>query len=114
MQITYDRRGNKTFGNTDIDVLYLIVWRCCFSARYGKWHKDKSKDIPQKNVPRIMAFIMGGATYSEFRAGYEVSKAKNTTWEIFVGGSHILTPDGFLTGTLTLKGHTFYLPPEIP
>merc|ERR1719357_1695733 len=35
------------------------------SARYGKWHKDKSKDIPQKNVPRIMAFIMGGATYSE-------------------------------------------------
>merc|ERR1719336_2744565 len=67
------------------------------SARYGKWHKDKSKDIPQKNVPRIMAFIMGGATYSEFRAGYEVSKAKNTTWEIFVGGSHILTPDGFLT-----------------
>merc|ERR1719322_1816472 len=65
------------------------------SNRYGKWHKDKSKDVPQKNVPRIMAFVMGGATYSEFRVGYKVSKAKNTTWEIFVGGSHILTPDGF-------------------
>jgi len=66
------------------------------SNRYGKWHKDKSKDVPQKNVPRILAFVMGGATYSEFRVGYEVSRDKKQ-WEIFVGGSHILTPDGFLT-----------------
>ena len=65
------------------------------SNRYGNWHKDKSKDVPQKNVPRIMAFVMGGATYSEFRVGYEVSRDKKS-WEIFVGGSHILTPDGFL------------------
>jgi len=66
------------------------------SARYGKWHKDKSKEVSQKNVPRLIVFIMGGATYSEFRVGYEVTNDKKGAWEIFVGGSHILRPEGFL------------------
>merc|ERR1719414_1821485 len=65
------------------------------SARYGKWHKDKSKEVSHKNVPRLIVFIMGGATYSEFRVGYEITNDKKS-WEVFVGGSHILTPDGFL------------------
>ena len=38
---------------------------------------------------------MGGATYSEFRVGYEVTNDRKN-WEVLVGGSHILTPDGFL------------------
>jgi len=47
------------------------------------------------NVPRLIVFIMGGATYSEFRVGYEISNEKKN-WEVIVGGSQILTPEGFL------------------
>ena len=42
-----------------------------------------------------MVFIMGGATFSEFRVGYEVSTDRKN-WEVIVGGSQILTPEGFL------------------
>lgn len=60
-----------------------------------------------------MVFIAGGATYSEMRAGYEVTNDKKN-WEIvmgglssyllllfiymiiFVGGTHIMTPEEFL------------------
>merc|ERR1719336_3754647 len=65
------------------------------SHRFGNWHKDKKNEISQKNVPRLIVFIMGGATYSEFRIGYEVSNEKKN-WEVIVGGSQILTPEGFL------------------
>lgn len=65
------------------------------SGRYGGWHKDKVAVTNQKNVPRIICFILGGATFSEFRVGYEVSNDKKN-WEVIVGGSQILTPEGFL------------------
>merc|ERR1719334_2062640 len=65
------------------------------SHRFGNWHKDKKNEISQKNVPRLIVFIMGGATYSEFRVGYEISNEKKN-WEVIVGGSQILTPEGFL------------------
>eukprot|EP00096_Caligus_rogercresseyi_P012252 TRINITY_DN506_c2_g2_i4.p1 TRINITY_DN506_c2_g2~~TRINITY_DN506_c2_g2_i4.p1 ORF type:complete len:594 (+),score=157.05 TRINITY_DN506_c2_g2_i4:252-2033(+) len=65
------------------------------SARYGQWHKDKTKETSQKNVPRLIVFIVGGATYSEFRCAYEVTKEKKS-WEVIVGGSHISTPSYFL------------------
>lgn len=42
-----------------------------------------------------MVFVMGGATFSEFRVGYEVTNDRKN-WEVLVGGSHIITPDGFL------------------
>lgn len=65
------------------------------SNRYGNWHKDKTKEVTQKNVPRLIVYIMGGATYSEFRTGYEVTNDKKN-WEVIIGGSQILTPEGFL------------------
>merc|ERR1711936_214970 len=65
------------------------------SGRYGGWHKDKTKEVTQKNVPRLIVYIMGGATYSEFRTGYEVTNDKKN-WEVIIGGSQILTPEGFL------------------
>merc|ERR1712226_1297325 len=65
------------------------------SNRYGNWHKDKTKEVTQKNVPRLIVYIMGGATYSEFRVGYEISNDKKN-WEVIIGGSQILTPEGFL------------------
>ena len=53
------------------------------SARYGPLHREKQ--TPQvRNVPRLIVFIVGGLTFSEMRAAYEVTNAcKN--WEVIVG-----------------------------
>ena len=55
-----------------------------FSARYGAWHKDKKDQAAAKTLPRIICFVVGGATYSEMRAGYEVTTEKKN-WEIVMG-----------------------------
>ena len=44
---------------------------------------------------RLIVFILGGITYSEFRIASDVAKKYKTT-EIFVGGSKILTPNMFI------------------
>jgi len=56
-----------------------------FSGRYGGWHGgNKEKVTNQKNVPRVLVYVMGGATFSEFRVGYEVSNDRKN-WEVIVG-----------------------------
>ena len=35
-------------------------------------------------MPRIIVFVMGGACFSEFRAGYEVTNDRKN-WEVIVG-----------------------------
>ena len=55
-----------------------------FSNRYGHWHKDKGAEPNRKNVPRLIVYVMGGFTFSEARAGYEVTNDKKN-WEIIVG-----------------------------
>ena len=74
-----------------------------FSARYGGWHKDKKDVAAAKTSPRIIVritpaywcaqvfrllllqvFVVGGTTYSEMRAAYEVSADKKN-WEIVMG-----------------------------
>jgi len=45
----------------------------------------------------LIVFILGGATYSEARVGYEVSNDKSPSWEVIVGGdTPVLTPEVFL------------------
>merc|ERR1711963_23279 len=66
------------------------------SARYGGWASGgKNQQSAAKTSPRIMVFIAGGATYSEMRAGYEVTNDRKN-WEIVMGGTHIMTPEEFL------------------
>ncbi|XP_058129496.1 protein ROP-like [Anopheles ziemanni] len=63
------------------------------SARFGNWRNNKSQTAT-KNVPRLIVFVVGGCSYSEIRCAYEVTAAKN--WEVYIGSSHILTPNNFL------------------
>ena len=50
------------------------------------------------NFSRVIVFIIGGATFSEARCGYEISRDKENSWEVIVGGdTHILTPEQFLS-----------------
>lgn len=72
------------------------------SARYGQWHKDKSQQTA-KNLPRLLVFVVGGMSFSEIRASYEVSNTSKN-WEVIIGSSHILTPEGFLSDLATLAG----------
>ena len=48
-------------------------------------------------------FIVGGACYSEMRAGYEVTADKKN-WEIVMGGTHIMTPEEFLDNVKDVAG----------
>ncbi|KAK2708307.1 hypothetical protein QYM36_014047 [Artemia franciscana] len=45
------------------------------NTRKGQWHKDRSQQN-MKDVLRLIVFIVGGATFSEIRCAYEVTKAK--------------------------------------
>lgn len=61
------------------------------------WHKDSraAGGAAQRSGPRLIVFVVGGVTYSEMRSAHEVIK-QNGTWDVHVGGSHILTPERFL------------------
>nr|CAG4640712.1 EOG090X0318 [Eulimnadia texana] len=58
------------------------------SVRYGQWHKDKSQQNV-KNVPRMIIFIVGGVTFSEIRAAYEVTAALKN-WEVIIVRGRVL------------------------
>eukprot|EP00090_Calanus_glacialis_P035781 TRINITY_DN61037_c0_g1_i1.p1 TRINITY_DN61037_c0_g1~~TRINITY_DN61037_c0_g1_i1.p1 ORF type:complete len:174 (+),score=54.28 TRINITY_DN61037_c0_g1_i1:62-523(+) len=73
------------------------------SARYGAWHKDKKEQTVAKTLPRIICFVVGGETYSEMRAAYEVT-SQNNNWEIIMGGSHVITPEVFLENVKEVGG----------
>ena len=65
------------------------------SARYGQWHKERGQQ-QHRCVPRLMVFIIGGLCYSEMRSAYELCQVYKN-WDIHIGGTHILTPEAFLS-----------------
>ena len=85
--ITYVKRYPKTeykpAGNSRRLFIHFVPY--C-SGRYGGWHSKDATAGPTKakNVPRIIVFVMGGCSFSEFRAGYEVTNDRKN-WEVIVG-----------------------------
>ncbi|XP_065191970.1 syntaxin-binding protein 1-like [Sycon ciliatum] len=71
------------------------------SARW-KFKPDSHVAAEAKSGPRLIIVVVGGATYSELRAAYEVSKA-NSTWEVIIGGTELLTPGAFLNNLQQLS-----------
>ncbi|CAJ0935476.1 unnamed protein product, partial [Mesorhabditis belari] len=78
------------------------AYRAPTSARYGQWHKERGQGNTQRSGPRVIVFIIGGLTYSEMRAAYEVTREKKP-WEVIIGSDQIITPDRFLTNLKELK-----------
>lgn len=63
---------------------------------------------------RIIVFVAGGATYSELRSCYEVSRASGK--DVFIATSHMLTPSLFSrqVGDLSADRRTLDLPIDRP
>ncbi|CAJ0583905.1 unnamed protein product, partial [Mesorhabditis spiculigera] len=80
-------------------------YRAPTSARYGQWHKERGQAGAHRSGPRLIIFIVGGVTYSEMRAAYEVTRDKKP-WEIIVGSDQIITPDKYLSNLRDLKKDT--------
>eukprot|EP00301_Raphidiophrys_heterophryoidea_P024191 c7767_g1_i1.p1 GENE.c7767_g1_i1~~c7767_g1_i1.p1 ORF type:complete len:613 (-),score=164.64 c7767_g1_i1:166-1962(-) len=62
--------------------------------------KPKEKDAPKDLGPRIIVFVIGGATYSELRLAYGVGQKKER--DVILASSSFLRPREFVEGLKTM------------
>ncbi|TGO61060.1 hypothetical protein BCON_0030g00180 [Botryotinia convoluta] len=84
------------------------------SLRSAKPTWARGRSTTPDNMQRIIVFMAGGATYSEARACYEISKDCNK--DVFLATSHMLNPNLFLkqVGDLTAGRKQLDLPIDRP
>lgn len=61
----------------------------------------RSRSTLGENRPKFIVFVAGGITYSETRACQQVAESSNR--EIFLGSTHILTPQDFVVSLQMLR-----------
>ncbi|KAI9254549.1 Sec1-like protein [Phascolomyces articulosus] len=62
-----------------------------------QWHKKsitKNAGPKPASGPPVIIFIAGGMTYSEMRSAYELAQTHDR--DVYIGSTHIITPDGFV------------------
>lgn len=69
------------------------------ARRKNQWHGEKKESAPAKDQsaekgPRLIVCVLGGVTFSEIRACYEVAANQNAS--VFIGSSEVLTPARFI------------------
>ena len=76
------------------------------------WARNRMSTVESRQ--RVIVFMAGGATYSEARACYEVSKTSGR--DVFLATSHMLTPAMFVrqVGDLSVDRRRLDLPADRP
>lgn len=76
------------------------------------WAKSRLSSVEPRQ--RVIVFMAGGATYSEARACYEVSR--QTSRDVFLVTSHMLSPSLFVrqVGDLSVDKRRLAIPAEMP
>jgi syntaxin-binding protein 1 len=84
------------------------------SLRSAKPTWAKSRHSAHEPRQRIIVFMAGGATYSESRSCYEVSREHHR--EVFLATSHMITPSLFMrqVGDLSVDKRRLGIPAEQP
>jgi syntaxin-binding protein 1 len=76
------------------------------------WARNRNSTVESRQ--RVLVFMAGGATYSEARACYEVSKSSGK--DIFLASSHMITPAMYVqqVGQLSVDRRRLDLPADRP
>ncbi|GAA6041593.1 hypothetical protein JCM8097_007759 [Rhodosporidiobolus ruineniae] len=64
------------------------------SAR-PQWTSQRNKRVVDAPKQRVLVFVAGGATYSEVRTVYKVSQTAGVNKDVYLGTTHLLTPQQF-------------------
>ncbi|CAO3667744.1 unnamed protein product [Umbelopsis ramanniana] len=82
---------------------------------HTKWHKKTggSNAGPKPpSGPPVIIFVAGGITYSEIRSAYELAEAYDR--EVYIGSTHIITPNQFIDDLKTLDQPSTPVKSEVP
>jgi len=58
------------------------------------WAENRKSEKVEITGPRVIIFVIGGITYSEIRAAYELTNQYSR--EFIIGSTHLSTPASFI------------------